>query len=218
MREFVVYGVPGSPFLRSACIALEEKRQLYRIHALAPGDIGGAGHRELHPFARIPVIEHDGFRLYETQAILRYIDDRFPEPPLQPRKPRDIARMNQFIGINDCYLFPQAARIIVFQRIVGPVLMGLTPDETVVTAALPTAELCLREIARLRGDQRFLVGDCLTLADILLAPQLDYLAAIPECAAMLAATPLLSWLDRMNARASLKATLPPEALRAIVPA
>jgi hypothetical protein len=35
---------------------------------------------------------------------------------------------------------------------------------------------------------------------------------------MLAATPLLSWLDRMNARASLKATLPPEALRAIVPA
>ena len=121
--------------------------------------------------------------------------------------------MNQLIGINDCYLFPQAARIIVFQRIIGPALMGLTTDEAAVTTAMPAAELFLREIDVLLGDKPFLVGAQLTLADVMLAPQIDYLAAIPECAAMMKATPLRAWLDRMNSRASMKATLPPEALR-----
>ena len=37
MSEVVVYGVPGSPFMRSVRIALEEKRAPYRVEPLAPG-------------------------------------------------------------------------------------------------------------------------------------------------------------------------------------
>ena len=37
--------------------------------------------------------------------------------------------MNQIIGINDWYYFPKAAAVIVFQRIVGPVLLGIKTDE-----------------------------------------------------------------------------------------
>jgi glutathione S-transferase len=36
------------------------------------------------PFAKVPGFEHDGFALYETQAIMRYVDERFPGTPLQP--------------------------------------------------------------------------------------------------------------------------------------
>ena len=90
MSEFVIYGVPGSPFMRSVCVALEEKREPYRIHAFAPGEMRGELHRKLHPFARVPAIDHGGFRLYETQAILRYIDALFLDPPLQPREPRTL--------------------------------------------------------------------------------------------------------------------------------
>ena len=211
MSEFVIYGIPGSPFLRSACLGLEEKGQPYRIERLA--DMRGETHRSLHPFGRMPTVDHGSFRLYETQAILRYVDALFPKPALQPTEPRAIARMNQIIGINDWYLFPQVARIIVFNRIIGPALLGMRPDETAIAAAVPDARLCLGEVDRLVDGQPFLAGEQLTLADLMLAPQVYYLAATPEGAAILKDTSLLSWLGRMNARPSMMATVPPEAFR-----
>jgi glutathione S-transferase len=213
MSEFIVYGVPGSPFVRSVCLGLEEKGAPYRIQGFGAGEMRSEAHRKLDPFGRVPAIDHGGYKLYETQAILRYIDAELPGAALQPTEPKAIGRMNQIIGINDWYLFPQVARIIVFQRIVGPVLMGITPDEAAVAGAVPDAEVCLRELDRLLGEQPFLASDQLTLADLMLAPQIYYLAATPEGRTILKGTALLAWLERMNARASMKATLPPEALR-----
>jgi hypothetical protein len=53
----------------------------------------------------------------------------------------------------------------------------------------------------------------LSLADLILAPQLYYLAATPEGSAALKDTALLTWLGRMNGRPSMKVTLPPAPLR-----
>jgi glutathione S-transferase len=213
MSELIVYGVPGSPFVRSACLGLEEKSAPYRIQGFGAGEMRSEAHLKLHPFGRVPVIDHGGYRLYETQAILRYIDAAMPGPSLQPSEPKAIGRMNQIVGINDWYLFPQVARVIVFQRIVGPVLMGITPDEAAIAAAVPAAELCLGELDRLLGNQLFMAGDRLSIADLMLAPQLCYLEATPEGRRILDGTALLAWLERMNARPSMLATLPPETLR-----
>ena len=213
MSEFVIYGLSASPFVRSVRMALEEKGKPYRLHEFAVKDVRGEEHLKVHPFGRMPAVDHGGFRFYETQAILRYIDALYPEPALQPTELQAIARMNQIIGINDWYLFPQVARVIVFQRIVGPTLMGLTPDEAVIAAAVPDAKLCLGELNRLLGDQEFLAGDKLSLADLQLAPQLFLLAATPEGSTILAGTALEAWLGRMNARDSAKATLPPSTVR-----
>jgi glutathione S-transferase len=213
MSDFVVYGVPGSPFMRSVLVALEEKRAPYRVEALAPGALRTPEHRRLHPFGRMPAIRHGEFHLYETQAILRYVDATFAGRPLQPSEPQAIGRMNQVIGINDWYLFPLAARVIVFERIVGPALFAKTPNEDAIAAALPDARLCLGELDRLLGDRAHLAGDEFSLADVLLAPQIDYLAATPEGASILAGTALREWLGRVGERASLRATLPPAALR-----
>lgn len=213
MNEFIIYGVHGSPFMRAVCAGLEEKGQPYRIQSLQPSSMRGEEYRRLHPFGRVPVIEHGDYRLYETQAILRYIDAVYPKPPLQPTEPRAIGRMNQAIGINDWYLFPQAARIIAFQRIVGPAIMGIEPDEAACAAAVPDLERCVRELNRLLGDQAFMAGDRLSIADLMLSPQLFYLSITPEGRAAMKDTALLAWLGRMEARPSMKATLPPEPLR-----
>src|SRR5262245_66528989 len=95
--EIVIHAVPGSPFARAVQIGLEEKGAPYRVNALSPGDSKTAAYLKLHPFGRIPAFEHGDFRLYETQAILRYLDDVFPAPALQPKEPRARARMNQII-------------------------------------------------------------------------------------------------------------------------
>jgi glutathione S-transferase len=213
MSEIVVYGIPGSPFVRAALLGLEEKGVAYRLQALGLGDNRGEAHLARNPFGRVPVIEHGDFRLYETQAILRYVDAAFPGPALQPKEPRAAARMNQVAGIADWYVFPQIGIGIVFQRIVGPILLGKAADESAIKEALPKAQICIGELERLLGAQSFFAGEMLTIADLMLAPQLDYFAATPEGGQLLAGTRLEAWLARMNARPSLRATLPPEALR-----
>jgi glutathione S-transferase len=155
----------------------------------------------------MPAVEHDGFRLYETQAILRYIDRIFPGPSLTPADPKTAARMDQVMNINDWYLFQGVANVIVFHRVIGPRLLGVAPDEAAIAAAMPQAYVVFGEFAQLLGSQPFFAGDQLSLADLMVAPQLDFFAGTPEWAPLTANKPnLLAWLDRMNRRASMQAT------------
>ena len=212
MSNITVHGIPGSPFLRSVEIALKEKDVPYQLRAMSPADMKTSEHLERHPFGRIPMFEQDGYRLYETQAIIRYIDDIFPDAPLVPPDPRARARMNQVIGIIEWYLFPKAAAPIGFQRIIGPKLLGLPSDEAIVAEALPMARTCIAELERLLGDDAYLGGDRITIADIMLGAQLDLLTQCAEGRELISGTRLEPWLDRMRSHKSFAETRPPAAL------
>jgi glutathione S-transferase len=153
------------------------------------------------------VLEHDGFMLYETQAILRYLDRILPTPPLTPADPKAAANMDRAMNVNDWYLFNGVNNVIGFQRIVAPRLMGVAPDEAAIAAAMPRAHTVFNELARLLGAQPYFAGESLTLADLMIAPQLNFLAATPEWEPLSASHQnLVDWLARMNARPSLQAT------------
>jgi len=185
MTDYVVHLIPGSPFARAVLATLEEKGAPYRVAPVMPGTLRSAQHLGRHAFGRVPVLEHGEFRLYETQAILRYLDRVLPEPALTPADPRSAARMDQLMNVNDWYLFHGVANVIAFQRIVGPRLMGLTPDEAAIAAAIPKARTVFDELARL----------------------LDFLQQTPEWQPLTAAhANLRQWLTRMQARASMRAT------------
>src|SRR5262249_20785372 len=105
MSEFVIHSLPGSPFGRAVLVTLEEKNTPYRFSMVPPGTWRSEPHISRHPFGRVPVLEHAGFMLYETQAIVRYLDRVLPAPPLTPADPRAAARMDQAMNVNDWYLF-----------------------------------------------------------------------------------------------------------------
>ena len=211
MRDFVVHSIPGSPFGRAVLMVMEEKGFPYRFAPVTPGAHRQAPHVTKHPFGRIPVLDHGDFTLYETQAILRYLDRILPEPPLSPADPKTAARMDQLMNINDWYFFQGVGNTIGFERVVKPALRGLTPDEAVIAAAMPQAETVFNEIARLLGDNPFLVGDTVSLADIMLAPQIDFFVGIPEWETLAGPhSNLQSWITRMNERPSMKATTWPQ--------
>ncbi len=69
------------------------------------------------------------------------------------------------------------------------------------------------ELNRLLADNAYFAGAEFSLADILLAPQLYYLARHTEGASLIDATPLADWLARVCHRPSLIATLPPPGRR-----
>ncbi|MDE2357183.1 MAG: glutathione S-transferase family protein [Alphaproteobacteria bacterium] len=207
MTDFVVHSIPGSPFGRAVLATLEQKGASYRFEAVVPGTLREEAHLARHPFGRVPVLDHGDFRLYEVQAILRYLDRVLPGPALTPADPRAAARMDQALNISDWYLFQGCSNIIAFQRVVGPRLMGLTPDETAIAAAMPRAHQVFAELSRLLGDQTHFAGEALSLADLMLAAQIDFLAMTPEWAELTAARPnLVAWLGRMNALPALAAT------------
>ena len=204
MSEFVVHSHPGSPFGRAVMATLEEKGAPFRLARLAPRS---REHLALHPFGRIPILEHDSFRLYETQAILRYLDRMLPDPALTPSDPMRAARMDQLMNINDWYLFQGVGNVIIFHRVVGPKVMGTTPDEDAIKAAMPKAHVVFKELARLLGQQPYFVGDTITLADLMLAPAVEFFTQTPEWTALGAPHANLgAWLARVQARPSMKAT------------
>jgi glutathione S-transferase len=214
MSGITIYGIPGSPFLRSVEVALKEKGLDYQLHALKPGEHKQPEYLARHPFGRIPAFEHDGFVLYETQAIIRYLDDRFPHPPLTPSDAQRRARMNQVIGIIEWYFFPKAAAPIAFNRIIGPRLLGLPGDEAAIAEAMPMARLCFAELDRLLGDKPYLAANSVSVADIMLAAQLDLFGECAEGRELIdGTTNLKPWLERMLARPSFVATEPPQVLR-----
>jgi len=207
MSEFVVYTVPGSPFARSVLATLEEKGAPYRLAPVAPGTARSPEHLARHPFGRVPVLQHGDFWLYETQAILRYLDRVLPQPPLTPDDAKRAARMDQAMNVNDWYLFQGVGNVITFHRIIAPQLMGLAPDEAAMAQAMPKALTVFAELARLLGGQAFFAGDTLSLADLLLAPAVAFFTMTPEWAELgVPHSNLVAWLERMESRPSMTAT------------
>jgi len=213
VSNITVHGIPGSPFLRSVEIALKEKEAPYQLHVMSPADMRTPEHLKMHPFGYIPIFEHDGFMLYETQAIIRYLDEILPQPPLTPGNAQQRARMNQIIGIIECYFFPKAAAPIAFNRIIGPRLLGLPANEQAIETAMPMARTSFNVLDRLLGSQPYLTGDRISIADIMLGAQLDLLSTTAEGSELIEGTRLVPWLEHLRARPSFAATQPPERLR-----
>jgi glutathione S-transferase len=209
MARPIVYGPALSTYVWSARLALAEKGVVHELVEVGFDEHRREPHLLRHPFAKVPAFEHDGFQLYETQAILRYIDEGFPVAPLQPTDLHQFARMNQIMGIVDAYAWPSIAGGILVNRYLRPRL-GLPVDEEAVAAALPRARLCLAEIVRLQGDQPYLAGERVSLADLMVIPLLYYFSRLPEGAAALAEHPSLApWIARMEERQSFQVTKPP---------
>ncbi|MGA7807432.1 glutathione S-transferase family protein [Bradyrhizobium sp.] len=207
MSEFKVHSIPGSPFGRAVLAMLEEKGASYHLAPVAPGTFRSPEHLARHPFGRVPVLDHDGFSLYETQAILRYLDRVLPQPRLTPGDPRQAARMDQAMNVNDWYLFQGVGNVIIFERVIGPRLLGKAPDEAAIATAMPKARTVFNELARLLGGADYFAGNEVSLADLLLAPAIEFFQATPEWSALGAPhAELAAWLARMVERPSMQAT------------
>src|SRR5437667_7246756 len=138
MARPIVYGPAGSTYVWSTRLALAEKGVAHELVEVGFDEHREEAHLARHPFAKVPAFEHDGFALYETQAILRYIDEGFPVAPLQPTDLHQFARMSQIMGIVDAYAYPSIVGGILFNLILAPRL-GLPVEVASDVASLTNA-------------------------------------------------------------------------------
>jgi glutathione S-transferase len=200
-----VYGHPLSSCTRKIMITLAEKGEKadFVLVDLFAGEHKSDAHLARHPFGVIPVLEDDGFVLYESRAILRYLNRRFPAPPLVPESAREAARMDQWLSVDQSYVAPHT-RSLAIERVVKA-REGKAPDAAAERAAEAALRLALAAIDRGLGERPYLAGDGFTLADVSLMP---YVASLK----MLRAEDLLgglanlgAWWARVSARESWKA-------------
>ena len=206
----VIYGPTYSTYTRTARLALEEKGVAYRLHEV--DTLGGEGqkpeHLARHPWGKVPVLEHDGFSLFETVAVTRYVDEGFPGPSLQPADARQRARMAQICAMLDNYGWSPMVIVVFVQRVVVP-MRGGVPNEALIAEALPQAERVLAAIEGVMGGDEFLCSETISLADLHLIPILDYFARTDDGRTALGRSPRLSaWWSRIEQRPSVVRTRP----------
>ncbi|ESZ43253.1 glutathione S-transferase family protein [Mesorhizobium sp. RSR565B] len=203
MAKPVVYGADYSVYVRIVRLVLAEKGIDYD---LVPVDVFAAEgtpawYFEHHPFGRIPAFEHDGFRLFETSAIARYVDEAFDGPALQPKDARTRATMNQIIGMLDAYAYRSMVWDVAVER-----LEKEAPDEALVANGLRQAETVLRVLTALKPPGPWLLGDHLTLADLHAASIIAYFVKVADGQKLLAAfADIQAWWEGIAKRPSLVA-------------
>src|SRR6185312_180309 len=202
MARVIVYGFQRSTYVNIVRMVLTHKNIPFEFHDLE-SEMGTPSHLALHPFNRVPIFEHDGFRIYETSAIVAYIDDDF----------RDRARMNQWISSVSSYYYYWFIFHLTHERLVFPEL-GIASDERVVAKALPHIGEALDVLEReLAHGRQFLILDRPTLADFFLLPSVARVGDTKEGKSLLEGKERIAlWLSRMAALPSVKrfrASLPP---------
>ncbi|MEO1194376.1 MAG: glutathione S-transferase family protein [Pseudomonadota bacterium] len=196
MTGLRLFGWDQSTYTRSVLLALLEKGLTAELVTTNPFAEGAptAEHLDRQPFGKIPALEHGGFRLYETVAILRYLDEACPGPALQPADPQDRARMQQILSILDSYAY----RALVWDLFVNS--REETLDEAALARGVEIGGKALTAIADLMKGP-WLCGDQLTLADCHLAPILRYAVDTQEGRELLSGQPnLVAWWQAAEAR------------------
>ena len=202
MSKITLRGAHYSVYTRIIRLLLEELGLAYRFQEVdifdketLPED-----YAEWHPFSRIPAIDHNGFRLYESDAIAQYLLALTENSHLLPADAKARARVVQLQRIADHYAYPHVVWGIYVKEKQGQ-QSGAVNDDDIQKA---------RRVLQVLEDflaVPYFCGDAMSLADLWVLPMLAYARLAPTGAALLRDCPkILAWLEFMNARASVAET------------
>src|SRR2546427_11587578 len=181
-----VHSHPLSPYARRARIGLIERGL---AAALIDLDMAKGAHREpaylaLNPYGRVPTLEEDGFVLYESTAILEYLEATHPSPPLVPADARGRALVAMHVKLCDIQLARQTGIIIFPKRF----LPRERWDEAAMAQAKKEIEKHLGIVEQQLAGKEWMVGERYSLVEVCYTPFVEFfslmeIAAPPAVAA-----------------------------------
>ena len=212
--SLTLYYGSGSPYAWRVWLALEHKQIPHDLKHLSfdAGDTRTPEFMALNPRHRVPVIVDGDFSLYESAAILEYLEDQYPSDAaarsLFPKHVRERARVRRLVREIDQYLAEGV------EGLVGQLLF--TPrekwdDKTIADALKIVRQECAHFERECRGD---FLGDGLSAADFSLYPLLALALRIvkkkPNLDLASGIGPkLTAWMSRIEALPYFQKTYPP---------
>lgn len=140
---------------------------------LRTGQHLGAAYKALNPQGLVPVLEADGQLLLQSPAIIEWLEERYPEPPLLPADPLARARVRALAALVGCDIHPLNNR-----RVLEALRHDFGADEAAVQGWCETwitagFDACEALLAADPAPGSFSVGSAPTLADVYLVPQVE---------------------------------------------
>ena len=199
-----IYGYPGSTCSRKVICTCHELGVPFELEVvdLMKDEHLRPEHLALHPFGKIPVIDDAGLLLYESHAIIQYLDER-QGGTLMPSDPRERARARQWMSVEQSYV-ASAAMTQVFHH-----LFGIRQEPSALQQAEDALGRAFDVLAANLATRPYLAGDTFSLADITFLPYVEYLMKIPTASAIRGRPSLIGWWSRCAERPSWRRTVEP---------
>ena len=212
-----IYWGSGSPFAWRVMLTLEVKRLPYESKLLefSKEEHKSPGYLKLNPRGKVPTLKDGDFALYESLAIMSYLDRKYPDPPIFGTTPQETGLIWREISETDSYLGEPGAKIV------RPVFFGKGLEKTEeIQEAATTIRRELKRIDTTLANSAWLVGAEISAADIALFPLIQILlrAASKEAAKPLnlGFSPLAqsypniaAWVKRLETIPGYERTYPP---------
>jgi glutathione S-transferase len=197
-----LYGHPYSTCTRKVLTTLAEKghEAEFVLVDLMKGEHKSPAHLARQPFGQVPALEDDGFALYESRAIMRYLDAKLPGPSLTPPDLKGRAVMEQWISIESANFSPGALKVIL-QKFFKP-MGGGVPDEAIIADGRASASRALDVLEPHLAKNTYLAGEAFTLADISYMPYVGYLYQAGEAELINSRRSVAAWWGRVSERPS----------------
>ncbi len=197
-----LYQFPVSTFARRVRVALLEKNipcELIEVN-LPAGQHKEDWYTMLNPYSKVPMLVEGDLTLYESAAILTYLEATHPTPALIPEDAPGRALVDMHVRLCDAHVGRYAGAILFPKRF----LPEANWDRQAMEAARREIDRHLTVIERELGDRPYLVRDSFTLADIAYMPFLHFLTLME-----VSVWPRVkAWSERVLARPSAQATVP----------
>jgi len=193
---------PLSTYSRRVRIASLEKGINIELVELdmAKGAHRGPDYLRKNPYGRVPTLEDDGFVLYESTAILEYLEATHPTPPLVPADARGCALVAMHMKLCDIQLARQTGIIIFPKRF----LPRERWDEAAMAQAKKEIEKHLAIVEQQLAGREWMVGGRYSLVEVCYAPFVEFFP-------LMEITPppaVAAWTARMLGRPSARETKP----------
>jgi glutathione S-transferase len=192
-----LYGSAPSTCTRKVLTALLETNTPYRLNLIdfAKREHKAEPHLSRQPFGQVPAIDDDGFVLFESRAICRYISAKAGDK-LIGSSIKDRALMDQWSSVEQTNFSPHAMKFVyhyTFKRAQEP---------AVLEAAEAALDKAFSVLSRPLEKQAFLVGEKFTIADIGYMPYLEYLEQSPIKDKLAQYPHVAAWWGRLRERES----------------
>ena len=192
-----LYDGARSPNARKVrLLAAELELPVERVQLnFAKGEYKTPDYLAKNPNGKIPTLDDDGFTVWESGAILRYLASKRPDKRLVPHDARGQAILDQWLLWWTAH--PEAALLsLVYERLVKPFLKG-TPDSAVCAASEANIRRFLPVLDEQLARNEYVIGH-LSIVDFAIAPWLE--VAGPLGVDIAGYTNITKWLARMSER------------------
>jgi glutathione S-transferase len=190
-----IYGSPMSTCTRKVLMTLAENETPFEMNVVdfMKGEHKLEANLRRQPFGRMPSLDDDGFEMFESRAMCRYLNEKY-RGHLIPTDVHARAKMEQWISVETSEFTDHAMKFIynfVFHRAQDAAVMERAEQGLAATCTVMQAQL---------AKTPFLAGSDFTLADIVYMPYLEYAMQTPAKEIVGKYPHVTSWWNKISER------------------